>query len=63
MDAPKRMNKGITKAKKEKRQAEAAIRQQKHETLTPIQKLAKLDAKLGEGIGAKKERTRLEALL
>ena len=32
-------------------------------TLTPEQQLARLDEKLGEGIGAVKERARLKALI
>lgn len=44
--------------RKEKRQEEAKLRQEKHDKLTPIKKIAKLNSKLGKNIGAKKERTR-----
>jgi hypothetical protein len=32
-------------------------------TLTPTQQLASLDARLGVGVGAKRQRTKLDALL
>ena len=47
---------------KQKRE-EAQIRQEEYSKLTPKQKLDRLDARLGPGVGAKKERARLEALL
>lgn len=45
------------------RQEEAKERQQYWEQLSPIQKLNALDLRLGVGIGAKKQRKRLAALL
>ena len=42
---------------------EAQVRQEEYSKLTPKQKLERLDARLGPGVGAKKERARLEALL
>ena len=41
------------------RQAEAKERQKAYDDLTPAQKIARLDAKLGKGVGAKKQRERL----
>ena len=48
---------------KETRQAEAEVRQEDRAKRTPSEQIAKLDKKLGEGSGAKKERKRLEKLL
>jgi len=42
---------------------EAVIRQEGYDKLTLQQKIAKLDRKLGKGIGAMKERTRLLKLI
>lgn len=42
---------------------EAGDRQRTYDGLTAAQKLAKLDAKLGEGVGAKRERAKLQAAL
>lgn len=47
----------------EKRQVEAAKRMEKREKLSPKQQLNKLDKRLGKGVGATKERTRLQALM
>ena len=44
---------------KEIRQTEAADRQAHRDTLTSKQQIAVLDRRLGEGVGAKKERARL----
>ena len=44
---------------KETRRAEAKERQADYDTLTPQQKLLKLDIKLGGGKGAVKERAKL----
>lgn len=41
---------------------EATQRQADHDSLTVAQKLAKLDAKFGVGVGAKKERARLTSV-
>lgn len=46
--------------RKEIRQKEAATRDEENAKLTPEAKLAKLDNKLGAGVGAKKERARLK---
>ena len=55
----KRKNKGIAKAARDQRKSEAEARQEAHDKLTSQQKLAKLDKRLGKGIGAKKERARI----
>lgn len=47
------------KARLAERRVTAAKRQADAATLTPAQKLAKLDERLGPGIGAKRERVRL----
>ena len=47
---------------KEIRQAEAEVRQEDRDKRTPVEQIAKLDKKLGEGKGAKKERKRLEKI-
>lgn len=44
---------------KETRRAEAKERQADYDTLTPQQKLLKLDIKLGGGVGVVKQRRRL----
>ena len=46
---------------KDQKFKEAMDRQDKYELLTPMQKLTRLDKKLGKGIGAKKERKRLKS--
>lgn len=45
---------------KDQRIAEAKERQEEYQKLTPKQKLMKLDLKLGGGVGAKKQRARIE---
>lgn len=45
--------------RKETRVAEAQARQVEHDALTVDQKVAKLDERLGKGVGAKGERARL----
>ena len=47
---------------KETRQAEAEVRQEERDKRSPAEQITKLDKKLGEGKGAKKERKRLEKL-
>jgi hypothetical protein len=44
---------------KEVKAKEAADRQAKHDALTLAQKIAKLDARLGKGKGARRERANL----
>ena len=44
---------------KEVRQAEAEVRQEERAKRSNAEQIAKLDAKLGKGKGAKKERKRL----
>ena len=46
--------------RKDQRREEAQERQEKHDALTPKQKLAKLDKKLGKNVGAVKERAKLQ---
>ena len=46
-----------------KRREEALERQEAYAKLTPHQKLKKLDAKLGPGVGAVRERARLQQLI
>ena len=53
--------KGETRLEEKRQQAFA--RQEARNKLTPAQQLAKLDALLGKGKGAKKERARLEKLI
>jgi hypothetical protein len=47
------------KIRKEERRASAAERQAAHAQLSPEQKLASLDQRLGAGVGAVKERARI----
>lgn len=47
----------------ENRRKEAQARQEQYDGLTPVEKIAALDARLGKGMGAAKERARLTALL
>ena len=47
------------KKSREQKNEEALHRQVKYDSLSVSQKRAKLDKKLGKGIGAKKERRRL----
>jgi hypothetical protein len=51
------------KIRREERRVSAAARQAAHAQLTPEQKLAKLDERLGKGVGAARERTRLLDLI
>ena len=59
----KKRNKGIVKAHRERRRAEAIERWEKHCNLSLIQRMEKLDKRLGKGIGAYKERMRLKKLI
>lgn len=52
--------KRITKAVKAIRKSEADQRQQAYDKLTTEQKIEKLDKIFGKGLGAKKQRTRLQ---
>ena len=54
------LKKNFPNRKKEKRE-EAVERQEAYDKLTPQQKLALLDTKLGTGVGAKRQRERLTA--
>ena len=47
--------------RKAQRQSEAQARQASYDKLSPKEKLARLDKKLGKGQGAKKQRERLMA--
>lgn len=51
------------KEAQEARRIGAAERAQYYATLTPEQKIAHLDARLGKGVGAEKERARLAKLI
>jgi len=44
---------------KQKRQAEAAERNEKYSNLTTAEKIARLDKTLGKGVGATKQRAKL----
>ena len=57
----KRANKN--KEEKDRRQLEAAGRAEYSATLTPQQKIARLDARLGTGLGAVKERAKLAKVI
>jgi hypothetical protein len=46
---------------KEQRRTEAAYRTANWQKLSPQEQLVQLDARLGEGIGAKKQRARIQA--
>lgn len=48
---------------KQERIERALDRQANRDTLTPEQQIAELDRRLGKGIGASKERARLEKLI
>ena len=52
----------MPKTKSDKRD-EAETRQEEYDKLTIQQKIDKLDKKLGKGIGAKRQRTKLEKKL
>ena len=47
----------------EEKQAEASERQKLYSKLTPQQKIADLDKRLGKGIGAKRQRAKLQTLI
>lgn len=51
------------KARLAVRREQAAVRQAEHAVLTPQQKLAKLDKRLGAGVGAVVERKKLQDLI
>lgn len=48
-------------ARRKQRQEQAVIRQKFWSSLTPEQQLEDLDRRLGEGVGALKQRTKLKA--
>lgn len=52
-----------SRADKERLRKEAKERDEANAKLSILDKIAKLDARLGKNIGAKKERTRLKKLL
>ncbi len=56
---PLRSRNTVLRAEKERKRKEADARQTTSDALTPQQRLAKLDALLGTGIGAVRELTRL----
>lgn len=47
-------------ANKEDKRSEARLRKERSDALTPKQRLAQLDERLGKGVGATKERARLK---
>jgi hypothetical protein len=49
--------------RREEKRQQALARQEARNKLTPAQQLAKLDALLGKGKGAKRERARLQKLI
>jgi hypothetical protein len=51
-------NKG-DRIRRTRRQEEAVYRQERHDQRSPEQQIALLDQRLGEGVGAKRERARL----
>lgn len=55
--------KGRRPDKKDQRIAVAEENKAKWEKLTPYQQLAVLDERLGKGVGAKKQRTRLHKII
>ena len=57
------MPKATGPAVREKKREEAEARQRQRDELTPEQQIAALDARLGVGKGAKKERERLAKLI
>jgi hypothetical protein len=54
-------NKGIQKVAKDARRLKAELMQAEYVKLSVTEKISKLDAKLGVGIGAQKQRARLNA--
>lgn len=58
-----RKNKGIATANRERRRAEAIERQKVYDSLSPAEKIERLDKRLGKDVGAKMERTYLQGLL
>ncbi len=50
-------------AVREARRQQAHARQRQRDELTPEQQLTALDGRLGVGVGAKRERTRLQELI
>jgi hypothetical protein len=58
---PKGARNKVLRAEQQQRREEAAVRAAEHAQLTPQQKLAKLDQRLGMGVGALKERSRILA--
>ena len=55
--------KGWRPDQKERRIDVAAENKERYDKLTPIQKLAKLDHDLGEGVGAKRQRQKLQDII
>jgi len=53
----------LRKDKKEQRQKEAKARQAAYNKLTPKEKIAALDMKLGKDVGAEKQRKKLQFLI
>lgn len=62
-EKPQRSRNQFLRAEQKRKHEEALARQQAAAALTPQQRLAKLDKKLGKGVGAAKERARLQKLI
>jgi len=52
-----------SQARKERLRKDSKLREEANSKLTPAERIAILDARLGKGVGAKKERARLNRLL
>jgi hypothetical protein len=53
------MPKNHGKANKERKRAEAQVRQEAYGKLSPLEKIKQLDIMFGAGLGAKRQRARL----
>lgn len=56
---PKGARNQVFRADQERKRREAAIRQAESDAMTPKQRLDRLDARLGKGVGAASERAKL----